>query len=187
MSCFGTSSVHPVVPSLLIKINHAKWYGDLPWLKVGEVQAAALWDLRQSDNRLSVWSIPDDTSNLQRIVAALAATRENIENLDYVLLQSASLSALNIGIEKTNGATPDAGVNAEYHLDLIELTISKIVSIANLIKLSAEKDRVQSFDVKKYLVKSYESGYLDQGLLKAKLLGKIQEAAKLQKETKPPV
>jgi len=176
-----------VCPFSILKTSAWDQYGDLPWLKTAEVQAPALWDLGFGDNRLSVWSIEDDKSNLERIIGALAARRENIENLDYVLIESSSLSEPDIAIEKTNGETPDEDANTRYHFDGIQLAISKILNIANLIKLSPEKERVQSFDVKKYLLKSFERGYFNQGRLKAELLGKLQGAIKPEDGRNSPV
>lgn len=94
---------------LLREIKRPRWLKreELPWLAEGELQADVLADLKTNDNRLSVWSIDDQKLNLDRVIAAVAVTRDHIEKLDYALFQDDTLSALSIQIEPTKGTTPD--------------------------------------------------------------------------------
>jgi len=109
---------------------------DLPWLPVGELQAAALSDLRCSNNKLSLWKIDDAHSNLDRVIAALSVNngKMGIEQVDYVLLPTELIQSLGVKIVNSPGRTLDKLANSEWHYDIVEPSISKIVAIANCIK-----------------------------------------------------
>lgn len=72
------------MPFLLRAIRKAKRYKnpDLSWLGQDELQADAMQDLKTDSNSISVWHIVDDQSNKERIVAALAATRQYAVQFD---------------------------------------------------------------------------------------------------------
>ena len=59
----------------------------------GDIQSDALLDLRTQDNALSVFRV-DEGAGIGRIVTALAATRENLSHLDYVVFDDAPTSVL---------------------------------------------------------------------------------------------
>src|SRR5438874_12791164 len=109
-------------------IRKARWLTgpDVPWLSPGDVPADALLDLRTEANALSVCQVEADLSNLERVVAALAASRDTLANADFVLFDVRILTSLAIGSEATCGATPDEEANARWHLDLVELTAARI-------------------------------------------------------------
>ena len=150
------------MPFLLIKITWGKWFTDEPWLPSGELQAAALFDLRFRNSMLSVWKIEDNQSNVDRVVTALAATnnKRDIENLDYVLFEMQSVLNLGIKMEQHPGATPDVVANNEWHHDLTELTASKIVAIAHLIRRDGQFKRLQGFEVKDLLLQALNQGHI---------------------------
>lgn len=150
------------MPRLLVKITQGKWFTDLPWLAAGELQAAALFDLRFRDNRLSVWSIDDDFSNLSRVVAALAANapHSTIEVFDYVLIEKQSIVNIGTKIEKAEGGTPDHHANKEWHYDLVELSATKIVEVAHLIREEADFVRVLAHEVKGFLTKGLQDRHI---------------------------
>jgi hypothetical protein len=157
------------VPFILRKIRKAKWYRSeaVTWLAEGDLQADALVDLSTKGNRLSVYLIDDDLTNLGLIVAALAANCDFISDFDYALLPQGALSELNIRFEKLPGDTPDAEVN-RCHLDLIELTSSKIFALANTIGTSSERKRILSKRVLELVVQSVVSGRIEYTNLKLK-------------------
>lgn len=123
------------MPSFLIKVVFGKWQTE-PWLPAGELQAAALSDLRCSNNKLSLWKIDNTHSNLDRVITALSVNNKKmgIEQVHYVLLPTELIQSLGVKIEKSPGATLDKHANSEWHYDIIDLSISKIVAIAKCIK-----------------------------------------------------
>lgn len=167
------------MPFLLIKITHPKWFTDVPWLPPGDLQAVALFDLRFGDNMLSVWQIENNQSNLDRVVTALAAARnhKDIENLDYVLLEMQSVLNLNIKMEKHQGQTPDDAANREWHYDLTELSVSKIVAMAHLIRRTGQFKRLQPLRVKELLLQALNHRHITLERLPANLRPTLQRLA----------
>lgn len=163
------------MPSFLIKVTWGKWQTDEPWLPPGELPANALFDLRFPSNKLSVWSIEDGNTNLDRVIAALAVNKgkTSIDNVDYVLLEQMTIEELGIKMEKSRGATPDVSANDEWHFDLIELTVSKIVSIARCIK-ELEIFRKREPQVKDLIRIGLIGNHFDLNLVDEKLRARIQ-------------
>jgi hypothetical protein len=163
------------VPFFLIKVTWGRWQADLPWLPVGELQAAALLDLRFSNNKLSIWKIEDDSSNLDRVITALAASKGkvSIENVDYVVLSQQILTGLGLKIEKSPGATLDSIANKEWHYDIIELTASKILAIAQRIREEPIK-RKREVEIKKLIMKAIKEKHIDPATADEPLRGKLQ-------------
>ena len=163
------------MPSFLIKVTWGKWQTDEPWLPPGELPANALFDLKFPNNKLSVWSIEDGNTNLDRVIAALAVNKgkTSIDNVDYILLEQMTIEELGIKMEKSRGATPDVSANDEWHFDLIELTVSKIVSIARCIK-ELEIFRKREPQVKDLIRIGLKGNHFDLNLVDEKLRARIQ-------------
>ena len=82
---------------LLRKIRKPRWYKqDLPWVAANDIQPDPLGDLTTSENKLSVWYVKDDKSNLDQVLAAIAASSGSLSNLDYALFNEHILSELKI-------------------------------------------------------------------------------------------
>lgn len=124
------------MPSFLIKVTFGRWQTDPSWLPEGDLQAAALFDLRFSNNKLSIWKIDDTHSNLDRVITALAVNngKRCFEEVDYVLLTPELIQSLGVKTENSSGGTLDRHANTEWHHDIVELSVSKIVAIAKCIK-----------------------------------------------------
>ena len=107
--------------------RQARWlkYPDLEWLSQDDIQSDALLDLRTEDNKLSVYKVENE-ADTERVIIALAATRENLSNLDYAVFEDSTLASTDITISQQNGETPDAEVN-KLHYDLTNLTVRKLV------------------------------------------------------------
>lgn len=163
------------MPSFLIKVTWGKWQTDESWLAAGELQAAALFDLRFSNNKLSAWKIEDGGANLNRVITALAVNKgkTGIDNVDYVLLEQGLVDKLGIEIEKSRGATPDKVANDEWHYDFIQLTVSKIVALATCIK-GLKIERMREPRVKELIRYGLKHNYFDLDLVDEKLRVRIQ-------------
>jgi hypothetical protein len=163
------------VPFFLRTIRKAKWYKneDVSWLAEGELQADALADLATKGNELSVWHIEDDRSNLEQVVTAVAAGRDNIANLDYALFDQQILSAINIKIKETKGGSPDEKVNA-WHRDLVELSATKLMELAKAIQTEAAKERILPKDIIRLIKRAIASGQIERAKLKPGVTAKIE-------------
>ena len=116
--------------------NKARWYKglrpDFPWLEQGELLADVFKDLRTTHGTLSVYAVDSNQTYLNRIIAALACTRNNIQNYDYVLVP-ASIIKEKFELQETKGNTADDKVN-EWHWNIIHLTSSKLNELAYIVR-----------------------------------------------------
>ncbi len=153
--------------------RQARWlkYPDLEWLSQDDIQSDALLDLRTEDNKLSVYKVENE-ADTERVIIALAATRENLSNLDYAVFEDSTLASTDITISQQNGETPDAEVN-KLHYDLANLTVRKLVLLAQAVS-SGEHARMPVKEIKARLQRAIRAGTLNQGRLKPQLLEKIQ-------------
>lgn len=118
------------MPLVLRGVKQPKWYKQKarPFLLKGDVPADPFGDLPTRDNKLSVWIVKDDRSNLERIITALAVTRYRPDKFDYLLFDAEILSVCGISIKESRGGTLDSGVNV-WHRDLVELSGLKLLDL----------------------------------------------------------
>lgn len=120
-----------------------RWYNERPsWLREDDISADPLGDLATNENTLSVWHVEEDKSNLDQVVTALAASSDNISNLDYALFDRELLSEFSIKINPSQGGSPDEKTNTFWHFDLIELSALKLVELAKAMLVKAERKQV---------------------------------------------
>lgn len=134
---------------MLRKIEWRRWYKDkemFSWLGEGEIPADPLTDLKTTQNNLSVFYIKEDHSNLNDIIAAMAATRDYAANFDYLLFDEQICSELSIEIKDTKGATPNEEVN-KWHRDLMELSADKLLNLSKLFYEKGKTKRMQEKEV----------------------------------------
>jgi len=161
------------VPLLLRKIRKARWYGQT-WLPAGEAPADALDDVKTTDNTLSLWLVADNLSDRDRVVAALAARCDTPSNLDYCLFPFSVLTDVAITNRQSNGETPDPGLNASAHLELIELSAPKIASLAGKMR-DARRGRIPMREIKALILAGLSSGQLDSSRLEPKMLAALNQ------------
>ena len=162
------------MPFLLRKIRKSKWYANqIPWLSENELQADALTDLGTKNNTLSVWYVEDDKSNLERIISALAANRDNVSNFDYALFDFNSEEIINMKIISSSGDSPDELVNSNWHYELTELSTNQILNLASLIAHKGEMKRITEQQVKRLIGEAISHSFLDYGRIDDKIKNKI--------------
>ena len=93
---------------------------------------------------------------IDRVVAALALTRDKLENLDLVIAPKEVINTCDIEQCKIQGGTPDSEVN-KWHLDLIELTVDKIADLALAIKNEGEFKRYHHAKVEEVIQNSLDN------------------------------
>ena len=101
------------------------------WLNDDDVPADLLSDFSTKNNALSVYEIDEGNSNLQDIIASLAANRDKVQRFDYVLFDKKLLTEKGIQFQNSSGDTPHQEVNEKYHLDIIKLSGKKVAAIGN--------------------------------------------------------
>ena len=152
---------------LLRKIRQSKWYPDPrgSWPLERGLQADALGDLRTQRNKLSVFLVDEQRSNLERIATALAANARDWANLDYVMIDVNELASIHIKHELSPGDTPDNEVNA-VHVDLMELSVSQLVHLALVFQKKGESNRFLRDDIAQKIVEGVRVGNIDRGRIK---------------------
>lgn len=139
----------------------------LDWLQDDEVKGDALRDLATDQGKLSVYRISND-NDLQRVVTALAANREYLNNVDYAVFEDTRFASLGIVVDLQSGTTPDLKAN-EMHYDLCSLTVKRLASLAEIIS-DGECNRVQKKMVLDWLRAAYAQGHFDETKIKPRLL-----------------
>jgi len=164
------------VPLLLREIRRAKWYKNagVKWLGDDELQADALGDIRTSDNSLSVWEIADDRTNLDAIIAAIAAGRDTAANFDFALFTATAVLETNIKIIEEPGKTFDEGVNG-FHRELTELTTAKLLALAEIIQRQATRERLIEPKVVAMIATAIEDGRIKPDFLSPHIRGKLRK------------
>ena len=146
-------------------VRCGRWYKhpEVTWLKEGELQGDALCDIRAQDGRLSVY-IVTNKADRQRVAVALAATREEISSMDYIVFVDSSLESLGITIRLIEGDTPDSMVN-ELHYELGNLTVKRLAQLAEIVS-AGEHKRIWQREIKTMLHDAASTGRLDRARVK---------------------
>ena len=159
------------MPLLLRTINQNKWHvRDIqPWLDQGEIPADPLTSLTTTKNALSVYTVEDDRSNLERIITALAANRGKLDKVDYLLFDPEILSTVGIEAMETQGKTRDSEVN-RWHLDLVEISGSKLLALVTaILRNGFETERLLPGKVSEQIRQAVDSGHIPRDKLPSKL------------------
>jgi hypothetical protein len=165
------------MPLVFRMINsRVRWYKGLPpsWLETpDDCPADSLNDFRTHDNSLSTFIVDDDRSNLNRIVAALAGTRPDIDKLDYLLFDLQTLSTSSVRTKKSRGDTPDEKVN-EWHVDIIEVSGFKLVRLISAIRAGQyQTGRFLPKEIRQLIEQGVNSGEINRERLQAKIREEI--------------
>ena len=146
---------------LLRSIRKARWSQPPEWCDEGDLGADALNDLATKDHALSVWQIEQDESNLERVIAALAAMRDNLSNFDLVLFPEEIVAASGIATNRSEGKSADEEANARWHCDLRMISASKLASLARSIKARGTVRRIPERQVGTLISAGVQDGRID--------------------------
>jgi hypothetical protein len=122
---------------------------------------------------MSVWRIEEGGSNLDRVLTALAANRQDVDHVEYVLFDDSIVSDLGIKIVKTEGNTPDTHANRTWHYDLVELSGARLAALANGMFLNSETGLILNKRVLGLLRAAIANAEIDVSKLKSKLSTKV--------------
>lgn len=169
------------MPSLLLSTKYNKWICTKPdWLSKDEIPADPIFGLQTKSNTMSVWVVDNDRGRIEQIVGALAATRDTLQDFEYVLLDSKAVTDIGIKIQQTEGTSIDKKLN-KLHFDLIEISAQKLVKIAEtILKKIWQKDishvkRIPRKTIASYIVDRISEGRIDMKLVTPKVLSRVQE------------
>lgn len=152
------------------------WDDPLPdegWLGDRELRADALRDLTTEENKLSIWEVDDESgTSLSRILAAIAAGRQHLAKLDFVLFEFTVVSELEIACERAEGDTFDAGVNAR-HLHLMQLTAGNLAEFGARIRADGQIKRYPDKKVAQLIRESISRRFIDPARLNPSLARRV--------------
>ena len=154
---------------ILRKLDRRAAFHPVDWIQQGDVSADALSNLRTTGNALSVWQIDENQTNLQRVVAALAAGRMKLDKIDYALIDRRSLDPLGVRLIKEAGGSCDRDANSLWHQDITELSGSKLLELAFTLQTHAKFKRFHKKAVRNLIAASIEDGFIDSTQLEDKL------------------
>jgi hypothetical protein len=156
------------MPLLLRTVRRNRWFKEpaAPFLDQNDVPADPLSDLLTQQNRLSVWEVAEDHSNIERIVRAVAIGRDKIADMGYVVFASELLPGAGIEMRESKGVSPDDGANA-WHRDLL-VSGNKLVALTRLILLHGESGTVLEARLRQLVDEGIRTGQIPERL-RAKL------------------
>jgi hypothetical protein len=148
------------VPRVIRLLEQKAWLDNLtdqPDL----LQADALKNFKTQSNKLSIFKIVEegDGDNVLRILVAYAATRDNVDKVDYAIFEERVLQDLEIQKVVSIGATADDLVNS-LHMDLVDLTGQTICYLAARIQREGNIERINKREVESALRSAKLRGYL---------------------------
>lgn len=115
---------------LIRKCQRSKWMSRKE-LTDDEISADALFDVRTSASKLSVW-VSDSEANLERIVLALALAGDSIDKIDLMVIDEEDLRQLDLELSASPGRTPLRGVS-DLHRDIELLDIDRLAELSRRI------------------------------------------------------
>lgn len=149
----------------LRKVRRGKWvkHPSDDWPEDSGLSCDVLDDMQTNECALSVYAITDATDR-KRVAVAMAATKQEIALVDYIVFDGSSLESLGVTIQQTKGDTPDSGVN-ELHYDLGNLTLKRLAQLTEIVS-AGEHERIRRSDVKELLCAAARSGQLNVASIK---------------------
>lgn len=157
---------------------------DYDWLDKNDIPIEPLFDILAVDKNgnlqkeISVWYIHDDKSNLERIIAALAASRSNIDVFDYLLIEEGIITSFGFKLKKIKGETADKHANENWHYNINHLSGFKLVNLIKEILTYRKKiidfnkfeddniDRKTAKEIKKLINKARCSNWINPSEIK---------------------
>ena len=169
------------VPSLLLSTKYNKWICGKPsWLREGEIPADPIFGLPTKNNTISVWLVDNNTARIRQIAVALAVKRDKLQDFEYVLLDSKTVTDIGIKTLPTKGTSLDNELN-KHHLDLIEISAQKLLKLAETVLEKVWQgdiscvDRILRKAVACDIIESICEGRIDTKSVTPKVLTKAKE------------
>lgn len=152
-------------------IQKKKWNRDAQeynWLKIGEAPAERLRDFWAKGNELSLWYIDEIVSleeseedpRIQRLVTAIAATRDHLEDYEYVLVDVDRVAEKQLHLHVNAGTTGDELVNS-WHRDIRHLSASRLADVLNIFWQHGVTGVLLEGQIVKLAHKAFENKELD--------------------------
>lgn len=156
------------------KLSRKRYWDRESWLGAGEVKSDATKCLMTEESSLSVYVLEDPGVQEERVVAALALTRDNLKHFDLALVPENILDACEIQRCYVLGETPDPEVN-EWHCNLVRLTVTKIARLAAAIHSNRAVIRYQRKHVEAAIRRSLSTSPIISTQIKSSLIPSLEK------------
>lgn len=141
-------------------------------LNPDDIPADPIGDFCTTKNSLSFYGIntidkKDNSSNLWKVIAALAATQDYPNKVEYSVIKKKTILDMGFEIEYAPGDTPDAEVNS-WHFNMTRLSGMKILSLSRIFIKEGVKDVFTKDRVEKDLARIVTLETFDKAKVKIK-------------------
>jgi hypothetical protein len=116
---------------------------------------------------MSLWEVDDERANLPVVLIALAANREELSNVDYLLFPT-NLTEDCGTLKAKAGETPCLAAN-KWHWDLGDISVERLCEFGTRLFYNGEVGRMQSKEVKRLFLEMHSRGEIDASKLKPKI------------------
>ncbi len=124
-------------------------------------------------NSLSVWAVDRDCRNLPRVLAAMSAGRDSLQELDYALICERHLDDLSLQRVPRVGTSPDVEANEKWHEDVVDLSGRNILELATTISTRGRLERANKVRLAAWIRESIDGGFIKQESVAPGVLGAI--------------
>ena len=173
------------LPLLFRKIDHKSNWDNFRsnspnWIDSGDVSGDLLKDLQTTNNDLSVYEVADSNSNLDKLISAMAANRQNLKPFYYILIERDTIESNNYSLASAVGGTLSKEVN-NFHINIEKLSGFKLVKLAKFFVEKSELNnteiinRVRVGDVLEKIINSIINNEFSINKLSGKLKNKVEE------------
>lgn len=143
------------------------------WVPEGDIRADAFKNFSTENDCFSVYEIPpDDENELNRVLIALAATRDRPDKIDYAIIDKGIFEDLDIELIKNAGDTPDDHVNS-IHFDAVKVTGTKLLNLTKQSVASSSTNRHTIKKVTELLRLHLKNGFINEAKLNEKMASKL--------------
>ena len=123
------------------KFSRAKWVKP-SFIRDDDIPADAITGcLKTADNKLSFWHCTEEKTSIEDVVLALATgiKVDKLEKMHVIAFKKDALDSADLVLVRSDGETRVKDM-VERHVDLIELTLSKLANFAKIMakQISAE-------------------------------------------------
>jgi len=162
----------------LRSIKQGRWIDSGVELGGAAAPADGLADLTTTSNCLSVYRVSGEGAGedaAEQIAIALAARRDHIQDIGWVLVDDAEFARLGLNLRQSEGTTGDVEVNS-WHFDVVDLTARRVAEIADAVQqsvLHGSTSKLRKRSVELRIREQLKSGRIERSGVSSSLLAKL--------------
>lgn len=161
----------------LRKVRWNRWQERIedPQLPFAEMSPDPIGDIPTSGRKLSLWQLDASRSNLNRVVALLAATVQAPAECSFIIFPAKTIEELGLEAVQNQGNSPDVAANLRWHYDLNVVSAIHLLELARYLLSRGELERRNAKEV----IELLQTGVARNELDPTKMLPQLREKLKL--------